>query len=301
MYSLRLLLRNTALTWALWLASSGQAAQPSIFSPVKDCKVLLAKLDKRPFDSSIEIEVSASNNMLTLFTTTDGTVGPVLRGVEPPSDIKKHMMEEYPEYKKFEDIPWDAFTSQYQRRILLNAAQQTDVNFFNDRTIHGLTPKDEGTLSFRHRTTFFGKSYAAGTHKINPRDVLTDEIHFRGPKDIQADADPKNFGIEMHFRTNESPGDNLTQAWTFMKGMGHQEGSVHQHVVSKLPEALSGPERLLSAIKITEYHRRVNTYAEMNTIIEGHSVLANREGIIAILILGVLSSEISILDMTEKS
>ena len=238
------------------------------------CVGILKGLKNPEFESSVETELGASPRIMAMFTTTDGTIAPVMGKTEIPEDVAKLLREAYPEVSDLKSIEWAALDHETQVRLIEYAAEKGNQEFFSNRDVPGLEILDSVDLHFTRRTQFMGKSFAPGVHTVNPRDFLMkDKVQFMGPSNMS-----KNLGFELHFRTDLSAGENLKEAWKFVRAVRGIEGSVHQHTLSKMPmkklKSIDGP---IESTRLTEYFARVNMFTEMHAVVNGWGILTKKD------------------------
>lgn len=240
-------------------------------SPIRDCNQFFGALHPAKMDSSIEMELGANTPTMNLFTTTDGTLAPVLERAELPEGLAKTLRDAYPEVADLKTLPWDSLDSASQVALIEHAAKVNNHQFFLSRKVPGLLYRDTIELSFTRPTEFLGKHYPAGTHKFASSEIFRGTaIEFKSPTSMT-----NNLGFELHLRSPAAPSTNLKNAWALEGGLGYKPGNLHQHIVAPLPQAKILANPLLQATRMTEYYRRINLYAEMKAVLNGGTITQN--------------------------
>lgn len=240
-------------------------------SPVAGCNNFFETLIEAGVDSSAELEIGRSMGTLALFTTSDGTLAPILQGAQLPAALEAKLKEVYPEISDLRTLEWDALDHESQVELIEHAAKQSNQDFFKNRKVPGLVYRDTIELRFTQTTEFMGKTYRAGTYKFSGKDVFNDtHIEFKGPNNMSS-----NLGFELHLRASDAPSVTLKNSWALERGMGYLPGNLHQHLVAPIPSAKLEANPVLQAARMSEYYRRINLYAEMNSILRGSSITTN--------------------------
>lgn len=231
------------------------------------CEKALLPVELR--DSAVEIEIR-STILDRLFTTTDGTIGPVLDSVKPqyiPRDLLQQLRESFPD-QPIQSIPWDVLTMREKEDLIVASARARKQDFFEDRTVHGLKYRDQFELTFNATTELMGKVYPPGKYTFNSSDFFTNtKIEFMGPKSIS-----EKLGFEIHLRRADGADKNLISATSLQKALIGSAAPVHQHVVAPIPlEALAkNPQEM--AFKMMDFFRRVSLHAQLLRIKRGHAI-----------------------------
>lgn len=220
-------------------------------------------------DSAVEIEISGAIAD-RMFTTTDGTIGPVISPLGEaaiPPVLLKQIKESFPG-EAVESLSWDLLTQKEKESLILYSTKQRKQNFFQDRNVQGLIYRDQIELVFKESSEFMGRSYPAGKHVFNSQDLFANtKIEFSGPKGMV-----DNLGFEIHVRRPDGADKNLVTSTRLQKSLVGYASSVHQHVVAPIPlEALAeNPEMM--AFKLMDLYRRVSLHAQLLRVTRGHSV-----------------------------
>lgn len=270
----RSLLHRVLCFFTAWAILHTLFSNSSLANP--NCVALaLEKNQKHYLDSSVELELDLTDEVLDLLTTTDGTIGGLdLDGIPIPFNrwIKKRGTLERSENLLWDDLPND------MKKVLIEAAvRHSDISFYpgGNRTIYGLKVKDTVSLRFSHRTNFLGTSYPSGRHQVDISSVLSGPIHVRSPKDLK-----KVSGIELHFRSDKSAGTVSNQAWAFLKGASIPRNHQHIHIVAPIPaRSIQNQPRFYPAL-MGDFYRRTNLASEMLGIVfNGGSIRTKKIGI----------------------
>lgn len=253
----------------------------------RPCLEAVLRLKRPKQDSTVELELKLTREVLRTLTTFDGTVGPVLNGKKAPRWLREKLPFRFP-WDPPQDprqIPWRTLAPAEQMRLLAYANH--DADFWRRRTIPGLKVRD--TILFESDTPFHfrGVDYAAGVHEI-PMDDTMGAVEFTGQNEIRklgmihwhprlADEPTFTFGVELHFRDRRSAGTVSTDAWTLAKrGFRSQEPHQHVHYVRSLVKLLPKGSRPLRVAKVTDYIRRSETFADMHAILNRGLLLTTR-------------------------
>lgn len=231
------------------------------------CENIFSPIELR--DSSVEIEISGTI-LDRLFTTTDGTIGPVIHPLSdkavPPS-LLRQFKESFPG-QDIKTIPWDVLNLKEKTDLVLYATTARKQDFFEDRTVQGLKYRDQIELDFSAPAEFMGKVYPAGRHLIKSQDLFANtKIEFSGPNWME-----KNLGLEIHLRRPDGADKNLVTSTQLQKSLVGYASSVHQHVVAPIPlEALAKNPEMVS-YQIMDLYRRVSLHAQLLRVTRGHAV-----------------------------
>ncbi len=240
------------------------------------CARVLRVLSLTPHDTSVELEIRNSEPILSLLTTTDGTLAPLL----PPRANKENNSIVLPPaledtfrgvtYDQMASTPWDNLTSREKRLFLNWITVRKTTPFFEDRTVPGIKIKDKATLTFKKETDFLGRVYEAGEHEIDISHLFR-KVEYGSP-----DQSPEF--LELHFRTNRPSGEVSNGAWTFLTGISVPKNHQHVHVVSALNIKQLQSDGPVRSLMFTDYYRRANLVLEMMSLIEDkNSGLSKRE------------------------
>lgn len=231
------------------------------------CESVLKAVPLR--DSSVEIEISGTI-LDRLFTTSDGTIGPVIHPLTSaaiPPALLRQLQESFPG-EELKSIPWDVLSLKEKADLVMSAAKARKQNFFSDRTVHGLKYRDQFELVFKEPSEFMGKMYAAGRHRFNSQDIFANtKIEFSGPKGMEGEL-----GLEIHLRRADGADKNLISSTRLQKSLVGFASSVHQHVVAPIPlEALAANPEVV-AYQIMDLYRRVSLHAQLLRVTRGHAI-----------------------------
>lgn len=220
-------------------------------------------------DSAVEIEIGATI-LEPLFTTTDGTIGPVIHPLNEkgvPAHLLSQLKDSYPD-QNINSIPWDVLSPKEKEQLILYATQARKQFFFDDRNVQGLAYREVIQLSFTEPTQFMGRAYTAGRHTVASKDLFTNtKIEFSGPKGMS-----EYLGFEIHLRRADGAGNNLASSSALQKALVGKPASVHQHVVAPMPAEKMAQAPALEAFKIVEFYRRVSLHAQFLRVVRGHEI-----------------------------
>jgi hypothetical protein len=217
-------------------------------------------------DSAVEQETFLNEKTIKLFTTTDGTLGPLLEDRPIPPNLKAwgYKQSRFTEFQ-MKAIKWNKLPYDLQIEVLRTNAQ--GANFSTNRTIRGIIPRSMVTLTFEKETNFLGVRYPPGIHEVNLRGFLGNKVEYGSPESVGA-VD----WIEFHTRNHTAAGDLSNDSWTLFDGIQNPRAHQHTHIVGELPKKLVhsiDDETLLH----TEYVRRTNALAEMSWIVHDRKPL----------------------------
>jgi len=266
-------MRLVPLLWLVLAVSYSAFSAPQFTK----CSKTLRSLITPEHDTSVELEVHNTEVILSLLTTTDGTLAPLL----PPKPTLSVFGFGLPpgleasfrgwSYDKLAAEPWDNLSKEQKRMFLLWVTAKKKTPFFEDRTVPGIRIKDKVTLHFKEPTRFLNREYAAGDHEVDISKIFR-KVEYGSP------SQNPNF-LELHFRTNQPAGVVSNSAWTFLTAIRDQKTHQHVHVVSPLKISRLQEEGQIRSVMMTDFYRRANLVLEMMTIIEDkhHGISARQE------------------------
>lgn len=242
----------------------------------RPCLEALFRLKKPKQDSTVELELPLTRDVLRTLTTTDETVGPLLNGKKAPGWLKAKLPFRFPWDPPTDPrtILWRQLTPAEQMRLLAYANH--DADYWQRRTIPGLRVRDTILFESHEPFTFRGTEYPAGTHEI-PMEGTMGAVEFMSPNDIRrlqeihrnsrlADDPDFTIGVEFHYRDRKSAGTVSTDAWKLaQKGFRSPEPHQHVHYVRSLLQLLPRGSRPLRVAKTTNFTQRSETLASMHT------------------------------------
>jgi len=255
-------MRLLPLLWLVLAVSYSAFSAPQFTK----CSKIIRSLITPEHETSVELEVQNTDGILSLLTTTDGTLGPLLPpkptlsllGFGLPADLQQHFQGLT--YEQIAAEPWDHLSLKQKRIFLLWATVRKRTSFFEDRSVPGIKMKDKAFLHFNRPTQFLGREYEAGTHEVDISNIFR-KVEYATPS-----QNPQF--LELHFRTQQPAGVVSNSAWTFLAGI--QERKIHQHVhivrplnINRLQE-----EGQIRSVLLTDFYRRANLVLEMMTIVE---------------------------------
>jgi hypothetical protein len=224
-------------------------------------------LSRQPRDSSVELEMYMNPELMNIFTTHDGTLGPVLGRLAPPDWLAKKLQGAKPR-----EFPWSKLNFLEKKKLILYAAGKRKQYFFDNRTIQGLKVKDKLRIHFSQPVNFLGKSYPAGSHLIDTKSVLGSKVEFGNIKAVE------NLGaVELHFRSNVSAGALSKDAWLFQGGIQTAPMHQHVHIVADMPVEKLKADPYLASLEMADFHRRVNLLASVQRVLGEASIPTIKE------------------------
>jgi hypothetical protein len=258
----------------VWLKLAALAAfNLTIFCPAVGKSALQCSQALNPSlfmaqENAIEKEIGASDSVIELFTTTDGTIRPLFlrRALDHiPEQLLKDMRASSPE--GILNLEWDLFTPQEKRLLLMAAAKANRINFGKNRVVPGLKYRDQIQLTFREPSRFLGRDFLPGTYSFSSNEIFGhSKIEYMG-----FDRSWQNLGFELHLRTRLSAGENYLSARAFEKALVGEYQALHQHLVAPYPK-LAGElgsvthTQRIAAFRIGDFKSRVNLFFAMKMI-----------------------------------
>lgn len=227
-------------------------------------------------ESSAEVEIPNTPRVMELFTTTDGTIAPVLglRGIEALDPAVRKSLEEAFPGQDVTKLSWDLLNHQEKTAVIQTAARVNEHVFMGGngrRTIPGLKYTETITVSFLQSTQFLGRLYRRGTYQIPAKDIFASTaIEFMGPNRMTS-----NLGFELHVRTSQPADQNYLTARGLQNALTGQNIAMHLHIVA--PVTKTPQIRLTNAqvFQRMEFHRRVSLLFEMKMINRGIAMKKN--------------------------
>ncbi len=230
------------------------------------CAQTIRSLITPQHDTSVELEIKNSDGVLSLLTTTDGTLAPLL----PPKPgfsilgfrLPPALDESFKgwSYEQVAKEPWDNLTISQKEYFLTWVSARKKTDFFKDRKVPGFKIKDKATLTFSKPTEFLGKTYEPGTHEIDISHLFR-QVEYGNPS-----QNPSM--LELHFRTKNPSGEVSVGAWTFLSGLNQPKIHQHVHIVNTLNIKQLQEEGRVRSVMIADLYRRANLILEMMVIVE---------------------------------
>lgn len=226
-------MRASHLLLRIWVALPLACGQAHAVTP-EVCLELL-----QGAESAVEIELSFTPEVAQLFTTTDGTIGPVLSKPDgsrlPAPDWLPHWIEaNAPQYTaRVYTLPWEVLDSRLQRALIAYTAKKNHQNFWITRRIRGLKIKPILTFFTPSATQLFGQTFQSGeTASFVTQGSFLPYIEFRSPEDLHTSAQ----GVEVHIRSAMPAGELLRKASELLSLIGLGPKKVHIHLPFRLPQ-----------------------------------------------------------------
>lgn len=230
------------------------------------CSKTLRNLLTPKQDTSVELEIENTDPILSLLTTTDGTLAPLL----PPKPGFSFFSFKLPpsfgsefqgwSWERLAQEPWDNLNNHQKRLFLTWVTARKITPFFQDREVPGIRFKDRASLTFKKSTEFLGKQYEPGNHEIDIS-TLFRKVEYGTPN-----QNPNM--LELHFRTHRPSGDVSSGARIFLEGIDVANTHQHVHVVTPLNIKRFQEQGQLRSVMFTDLYRRANLILEMMSIVE---------------------------------
>ncbi len=253
-----------SLMLLVWLMPASYAGGTSIISGRSICGVMADEVDAErvSHESGIELETSASNRIMQLLTTLDGTLAPLFRGLSPRQLNLPEYLRTQIWTHELSSLSWESFAPGDQKLLINAAAQARGQDFWKSRRIEGLTVKPMVEFTFQEPTFLFGHYYAPGTHAVNIGRYFEPYVEFQGTYDM------KNLrSIELKVRSSLTAG-SLAQGARFIQDSLGTHRHQHVHLVTKVDRQGLQADPIVEPARYGEFFRRVNLLAEMVTIVE---------------------------------
>jgi hypothetical protein len=264
-------MRHIPLLLALWLSFAAFGGQVVDEDCPWDYLLGSPRVGRPTNDTAVELELDMSPQLMRLFTTTTGTLAPLLEKKTPPK-VLAWIAKNASRYRdRPGDLPWDRLPFELKKEMIRAVSQGQD--FYQDRLIHGLRMRDKVHVVFNHRTYFLGKWYEKGAQDLPTKGVLMEKVEHEDAGTIKNAG-----GAELHFRVRVPAGDAAVDAWTLLQGLGIPRDHLHVHIVNPLPMTALKADPDGEAFHLTDFVRRANLLAEMISIYEGAPILRREHG-----------------------
>ena len=249
------------------------------------CTIEMAKITRSSFDSAVEVEIGVNNNVIELFTTTDGTLAPVVGSVGVkglPPDILAALQEFVGSEADPLTASWDLLTSSEKMEVVMATANASGQSFFADRKVPGLVYRPRIKLSFATSVRFLGNDLQPGTYDFSTEDIFKNTaIEFMAPNRMRS-----NLGFELHVRSDLPAAENVKTARGLETALTGGHHGFHLHVVG--PESakptrwdrfllycrsffrnMPWTRREVAAFQASDFVRRTMLYFEFKMIERG--------------------------------
>lgn len=217
--------------------------------------------------SAAEVEIGNTPIVMELFTTTDGSIAPVLssKGIEALHPEVRESLEQAFPGENITGLSWDLLNHKEKTMVIEYSAKMNGHEFFKNRTIPGLKYIDTVTLTFTEPTTFLGRPWSKGKHQVSTKDIFANTaIEFMGPNRMT-----ENLGFELHVRSSNPAEQNYQTARSLQKALTGQHIAMHLHIVAPVTKTPSIRLKLEEVLQRVEFHRRVSLLFEMKMISRG--------------------------------
>lgn len=224
------------------------------FSTTTICSEFYSKIAAPSFkyQSAVEVEIGSTPKVIELFTTTDGTISPVLGKYDIdsiPPKLLETLKDFVGENGDVRSVPWDVLS--VAEKIELVSSSSVGNKFFESRTIPGLQYRNEITLTFSKTTRFLGKDFKPGKHKILTSEIFGNTaIEYMGPDRMHEDL-----GFELHVRSSLPAGENLKSARVLQTSLSDSQANVHLHMVGPTSQPIV-PSRWQKFLNLFSKSRR---------------------------------------------
>lgn len=228
--------------------AQGLIAEPPCFSKIRS----LAVVEDPRHDVTAEIEPRMSPLLMSLLTTTDGTIRPLfkfrssIRGIRGRAKCAR----------------WDSLDYAEQKRLIELAIQ----NGVGGLRIPGLVFRDKIELQLKAPIQFRGETIPAGPYTFHASEFFRDGVELMSPiaRNIKR--------VEIHFRDRGAAGRVSRDSKTILRAIGFGDldeiDTQHLHILGQV-----GNEPA-KGFTMTEVFRRANLAAEMISIVEGRETLS---------------------------
>lgn len=220
--------------------------------------------------AAIEMEMNMSPGVLSLLTTTNGTVGGLFPDGKLPDFYVKWSKHIFP-HENPRTVNWDELDDAMKHQLLIEASKRKKSDFFTDRKIPNMKVKDKIIVKFSSKKPFLGKWYKKGLHEIDVSGYFGN-VEYKSPSSVKDVS-----GVELHLRSSEhEAGDVLESAWMLQDGLKIKRTHMHEHIVVPLPQKSLKANSVQTALAITEYYRRANLLAEFVAISDLNGIYPNK-------------------------
>lgn len=215
-------------------------------------------------DSAVEFEMALTDEALALLTTTDGSVGALLkRGETVPAWFTALAKSKFAKVKRARAVRWDELSASEQHRLLGEISKARNQDFYEDRRIHGLRVRDSVRVTFDKPTRFLGQDYPAGTHVVDTGGLLMPKVEYMNATSVKSVA-----GIELHARNSSGAARLSHDARTLQEGAGIPMLNQHVHIVASNEVGRIPGDAVLEATVKADFVRRANLVTEMIGVVE---------------------------------
>ncbi|MEK6704467.1 MAG: hypothetical protein AABZ06_01635 [Bdellovibrionota bacterium] len=259
----RLIHTSTITTFIIWLCL--WSTPETLAGGATRC--ILRALDSiinPKVESSVELELDTTSNVLKLLTTNNGKVGGLIRYTkELPPWFIKWAKENYPSVGEPSKLAWDTLSDKIKIKLLKSLSAKRKQDFFLDREILGLVVRPKVKLKFNKPTVFLGRTYKPGEHLVDISAVMERTVEYRGATEVESVS-----GIELHFRDSQTSGRISNDAWTLLEGLGIPRNHQHVHIVAPIPKEALKQDPTVQPALMADFFRRSNLAAEMVDIVQ---------------------------------
>lgn len=227
-----------AVCWLSIFSTTVARAQSNRCEGVFSSKIA----SRAEYQSSVEVEIGATDRVVDLFDTADGTLAPVMGSAKIeslPADLQVSLRDYVGTDGDPLTVPWDVLTPAEKTRVLMASAEARGQKFFESRKVQGLVYRPFVTLNFETKTRFLGEDYEPGTYQFASSAIFgSTAIEYMGPNRMTRDL-----GFELHVRSDYAAGENLASARVVQDHLGGERANVHLHMVAAKP-GVRPPTRL---------------------------------------------------------
>lgn len=219
-------------------------------------------------ETAVEVETSMTSTIVDSFTTHDGTVGPVLSaGGQPAPDFLRQLAG----HREIGSVGWDELSR--DQKLDLLRVQSRGRQFFSDRRIPGILFRGSlpvPPVGMRRGVTVSGRPPA--DNRLDVSQALLPMVEYVGPNAVEDVS-----GVEFHVRQAGPAGRNLGDARTISSVLRVWDPGMHQHITGHVSPAVMRGDAV-ERFRLVDFHRRVNTLAEMRAVLAGGSLQRVQEG-----------------------
>lgn len=190
--------------------------------------------------SSVELEIAATDAVIELFDTLDGTLAPAMAKAPAealPAELLATLREVAGPEADPLSVAWDLLSPSEKAQVITASAKARGQDFHKERKVPGLKYRENVKISFAEPTRFLGADYTPGTYEFRAHDIFPGTaIEFMGPTRMS-----ENLGFELHVRSHLTAGENLLTTRALQKSLLGEMQNVHLHMVAPYPKKLAEP------------------------------------------------------------
>lgn len=215
------------------------------------------KSSELQYDTAVEAEMDLSPEVMSILTTSDGTVGPLLRDLPVPDWLAGHASAR--------ELSWDSLSFDKKARLLKYQSEMRRHDFSASRLIPGIRVRPEVRMTAR-TPGFLGYSFDT-KRMIDTSSFIMTYVEYANPASVRTLS-----RVELHFRARV-PAATLSQAVRlFQQSIGAQTTGQHVHIVSELPAELLKGNPTLESATMSDFVRRLNMLLDMKAALRKRGI-----------------------------